>query len=101
MTRVRRRLSREEFPALHAFLAGYLHEDFVQEHATPESAARAFHREATAGERSVLAREATRFLTLTESWPWADVRAALSELGSAWRPRSRAMLAAVLFRLTT
>ena len=43
-------LKPEEFPALRNFLSGYLHEDFAQEHETPEGAVRALSREARADE---------------------------------------------------
>ena len=95
----KRRLG-DEFPALQAFLAGYLHQDFVEEHRTAEGATRAFRREANADERRQLAIEAARFMALIEPWPWADVRDGLAALGAAWRPRSRAALLTVLLRLT-
>lgn len=90
----------DEFPALQSFLAGYLHQDFMQEHKTAAGATRAFQRDADAAERRQLAGEAARFAALIESWPWSEVRDALTELGAAWRPRSRAVLVAVLKQLT-
>lgn len=90
----------DQFPALGAFLAGYLHQDFVQEHKTAAGATRAFQREADPAEQRQLAAEAARFAALIEPWSWAEVRSALTELGAAWRPRSRAVLLAVLQQLT-
>ncbi|MEO5894501.1 MAG: contact-dependent growth inhibition system immunity protein [Vicinamibacterales bacterium] len=78
-----------ELPALAAFLAGYLHEDFVAEHDTPEGAIRAFSRDATAGERRQLATDLERYLALSAGWSWRDVRRGWTGLGGAWAPRSR------------
>jgi CdiI immunity protein len=83
---------RDQFPALHAFLTGYLHEDFVGEHKTPRGASRAFRRDAQPAEQRALEEEAARFIALSAEWPWRDVRHAFSDLGARWAPRSRAAL---------
>ena len=89
-----------KFPALSAFLAGYLHQDFQLDHQTPAGAARAFHRDADATDRAALSKEAARFLAATESIDWSLVRDALDRLGSAWAPRTRADLVRLLTTLS-
>ena len=42
----------DPFPALTQFLSGYLHEDFVLDHKTPEGARAAFLKDANARERA-------------------------------------------------
>ena len=90
------RSSSASFPALAEFAAGYLHEDFVVEHGTPLGAVAAFLREASDSERTALRVDAARFLDHATSRPWAEAVATFSCLGGAWRPRTRAELAAVL-----
>ena len=84
--------SPSELPALAAFLSGYLHEDFVAEHETPEGAIRAFARDATAAERKQLARDLKRYLVMSADWSWRDIRRGWTGLGGAWAPRSRQAL---------
>ena len=91
-----RRVTRDQFPALSEFLAGYLHEDFLQEHGSPAAAARAFAADANAPDRQALVVEMRRFLGLTEGWPLNDLRQALTTLGAAWRPASRAEVEALV-----
>ena len=81
---------RAQFPALTAFLQGYLHEDFVSEHGTAVAAARAFVGDATPAERSALLHEWHAFLAATSAWTIAEIAALLTrELGGAWAPSSR------------
>src|SRR5262245_23428860 len=87
-----RSLKADDFPALRDFLDGYLHEDFVQEHGTPEAAVRAFLADASADEKAQLRNDAQRFAAAIKEWPWADARLALRRLGGAWAPGSRAAL---------
>ena len=91
-----RRVARDQFPALSEFLAGYLQEDFRQEHGSPAAAARAFAADADAPERQALAVDLHRFLALTEGWPLDDLRQALTTLGAAWHPASRAEVEALV-----
>jgi hypothetical protein len=86
----------EEFPMLSQFVAGYLHEDFVQVHSTPAGAMRAFLADASAAERDQLRQEATRFLSAASTRPWPEVASAFHRLGGAWSPRTRAELASLL-----
>ena len=85
----------ERFPALSQFAGGYLHEDFVAEHGTAKGARDAFLRDASARERAAFGREGERFIEETAVLSWADARAAFRTLGGAWRPASRAALAAL------
>lgn len=91
-----RRVRREDFPSLHEFVAGYLHEDFVSEHKTPAGAVRAIGCDSSAEENRRLQADAARFLALTDGWPWRDLRRGFLDLGGAWAPRSRAALTAFL-----
>lgn len=85
----------ERFPALSQFAGGYLHEDFVAEHGTAKGAREAFLRDASARERAAFGREGQRFIEETAGLSWADARGAFAALGGAWRPASRAALAAL------
>ena len=82
----------DAFPALTEFLSGYLHEDFVLDHKTPEGARDAFLKDANARERAAVAHEFEQFLAATRAQSWTDVRTSFSALGGAWTPKSRAAL---------
>ncbi|MEQ1912748.1 MAG: contact-dependent growth inhibition system immunity protein [Vicinamibacterales bacterium] len=92
MSAAKKRASAPEFPALTQFLSGYLHQDFVLDHKTPEGARDAFLTDANARERAAVADEFERFLASTQTLSWADVRTGFSALGAAWTPKSRAAL---------
>jgi len=96
MTEPKQRLDPVHFPAFAQFLAGYLHEDFVVEHKTPAGALRAFVADASPDERERVRGEAQHFLIGAASIPWPDVQAAFTRLGGAWRPHTRAELAALV-----
>lgn len=91
----------ERYPALAQFLAGYLHEDFVLDHKTPEGARDAFLRDANARERAAVRKELAQFLAEADQRVWSEVRNGFSELGGAWAPKSRAALAAFAEGLMT
>src|SRR3982751_3289663 len=89
-----------EFSALEGFLAAYLHEDFREEHATPDDALAEFLEDATSDDVSRLAHdwrgfqargaplgEHTRLHILTHT------------LGSAWSPRHFADVEALFAKL--
>jgi len=84
-----KRATASDFPELRRVFAGYLHEEFVQEHGTPAQALEAFRHDADAGERTRFAQEATRFLEQTRALDFDDVAELVSALGSAWTPASR------------
>ena len=79
-----------DYPQLRQFFEGYLHEDFVQEHRSPEGAMRAFEADASPAELRRFRAEAKRLLARVESQELDDIRELLAKLGSKWVPRSRA-----------
>ena len=93
MSAAKKRVSTPDpFPALTQFLSGYLHEDFVLDHKTPEGARDAFLKDANARERAAVADEFGRFLAVAQTLSWTDVRTGFNALGGAWTPKSRAAL---------
>jgi CdiI immunity protein len=86
---------RTDVPALVAFLSGYLHQDLLEEHASPEAALHAFMAVASPAERERLAADWHTFYTRTAAWPLTAVRRALADLGSAWVPPTRSRLEAL------
>lgn len=85
-----------DYPQLRQFFAGYLHQDFVQEHRSPDGARRAFEADASAAELRRFRAEAKRLLARMESEELDEIRELLSSLGSTWAPRSRAAVAKLL-----
>jgi hypothetical protein len=86
-------LQRQAFPALTAFVRGYLHQDLPVVHQTAAAAAAAFCADASPGERSALAQELAALTALTADRPPRDLQRFLEEqLGSAWTLRSAADL---------
>jgi hypothetical protein len=86
------------YPQLEAFLGGYLHQDFIEEHGDLAGAVAAFARDASVKERRALVRDWQTFRQEKQGTTLADMRADLSSLGAAWSPRRTADLA-VLDRL--
>lgn len=84
------------FPELQRVFAGYLHEDVLAEHGSPEKALRAYRTDAAPEEVRRFRREAKRFLALSSTLDFDKVRALLHDLGSRWIPPSREALVAVL-----
>jgi hypothetical protein len=83
------------YPQLEAFLGGYLHQDFAEEHGDLPGAVAAFARDANPRERNGLAREWRAFREQHARATLAEIRTALGRLGGAWTPRSKADLAAL------
>jgi hypothetical protein len=81
-----------DYPELRRFFEGYMHEDFVHEHGTPEGALRAYEADASEPERRRLRSEATKMLAAVEAGTLADARSLLASLGARWTPRSLAAL---------
>jgi hypothetical protein len=91
-----KRLKASEFAELRRVFAGYLHEDFLEEHGTAAAAVHAFLQDANTVERQRFSTEARRFLDRTAALDFADVRALLARLGCKWTPPSREALTAAL-----
>jgi hypothetical protein len=89
-----------EFSALEGFLAAYLHEDFREEHATPDDALAEFLEDATSDDVSRLAQDwrtfRARVAPLVED---ARLRILTQTLGSAWSPRHFADVEALFAKL--
>jgi contact-dependent growth inhibition (CDI) system CdiI-like immunity protein len=93
-------LKASDFPEMQRVFAGYLHEDFLEEHGTPRAALRAFHEDANASERQRFSRETRRFLERTAALGFSDVRVMLARLGCRWTPPSRKAMVAVFTQAT-
>ena len=81
-----------DYSELRRFFAGYMHEDFVHEHGTPEGALRAYEADASEPERRRLRSDATKMLAAVEPGTLSDARTLLATLGAKWTPRSLAAL---------
>ena len=80
-------LSVAKFRLLESFFSGYVHEDYVAEHGSPEGALRAWRLDANAREGRQFDREAEHLLEAALSLPFEQVAAFVRrDLGSAWRP---------------
>src|SRR5579872_5023950 len=90
------RFSRDDFPQLADFAAGYLHQDFRSEHRTPAAAREAFLKAVNQDERRRFDRDVERFLRATGPASWEDVQQAWAALGAAWMPRDRRALERLL-----
>jgi hypothetical protein len=80
-------LSASRYPTLESFFSGYLHEDFVVDHGSPQGALRAFETDASQEERRAFDREASALLDATATLPFETVADFVRRgLGAAWRP---------------
>ena len=89
-------LSPSAFPELRRVFEGYLHEDVLVEHGTPEAALRAFRADAAPADVLRFRSEVKRFLAQTRGLDFDSVRALVSQLGCRWIPPSREALIALL-----
>ena len=95
-------LRRAGFPALTAFVQGYLHEDYVAEYGSVFQAIDAFMRDAGDKDRSALRRDFRGCAEATSAWPIERLQDFFTrELGGAWAPPSRELLDAVVNQLGT
>jgi len=78
-------ISAADFPALRSFLRGYFHQDMKEEYGSPEEAVREFCEDASAQERSAVARDWAHFVEQTKGLPLAQVNRILTvQLGSSY-----------------
>src|SRR5215470_8368703 len=91
-----KRAMASDFPELRRVFAGYLHEDFVQEHGTASAALAAFREDSNAAERRRFSKEVRAFLEQTRTLDFGEVQALIASLGSRWTPASRQALVALL-----
>jgi hypothetical protein len=78
------------FPALRAFLRGYLHQDFAAVHGSVRAAAEAFLADASADERNQLVRELESLVEVVTGPKARALRAFIGDdMGSGWMPKSR------------
>jgi hypothetical protein len=83
-------LRRQAFPALRAFLRGYLHQDYAAVHGSMRAAADAFRADASADERDQLVRELESLTKIVTATKAGALRGFISEeMGSGWLPASR------------
>ncbi len=83
-------LRRDAFPALRAFLRGYLHEDYAAVHGSIRAAADAFRADASADDRDRLVEELESLAEIVNTRPVRALRDFVTaEMGSGWLPASR------------
>jgi hypothetical protein len=86
-----------DYPTLETFFSGYLHEDFVAVHGSPQGALRAFRADANKGEQRRFAREAVALLDAAEKLPFDVVANFIRrDLGASWRPTGLGQLQRLL-----
>lgn len=89
-------ISAADFPALRAFLRGYLHEDWPEEFSSAAEAARQFTEEADAEERKQVAREWQKFRERTKTESLDAINRILAQkLGACWQVADATELEAV------
>ena len=87
----------EHYPQLHAFLLGYLHEDFQFEYGTVLEARAEYLAQASFEERHEFADDCQRFLRVIDGVPVTAVREVLRRVfRCAWSPGNLVEVAAVL-----
>ena len=88
-----------DYPTLGSFFAGYLHEDFVEDHGSPEEALRAFRADADGEGQERVTRESAGLLDAAARLPFDVVADFIRrDLGAAWRPADLAQLERLLRR---
>lgn len=74
---------KDQYPEIHAFVRGYLHEDVVEEYGSPAQAAKNYRAGAGQHRLQQMKSEWARFLAINTDVKTAN--AALQHLGSAWQ----------------
>lgn len=93
-------ISAEAFPHFSTLCRGYLHEDFMQEHASVAAALEAFVGDLPPAERAAVAAEGARLVTALSELPIARLRAVLSAtFRAAWHPPTPRDVIALLERM--
>jgi CdiI immunity protein len=77
-----------DYPALHDYLPGYLHQDFGAEYGTAAAAVKGLVDDASDDEILQVKKEWKALRTNFAARPIEEMRAALVALGCAWRPAS-------------
>ena len=86
----------QQFPRLAEFFQGYLHQDFLDEYGSVESAASTYLSDSNPNQVRQLKSEWEKFLAVvrkhasTPSTQLSSFRRAMVELGSSWRPQTLA-----------
>lgn len=84
---------KEDYPALRAFMHGYLHEDYVEEYGSVKDAVIEFRTDSDEDEFRNVVSEWKAFLRKVKSQPIAAVQKAMREaLGGGWIPAKPADL---------
>ncbi|HEY3384732.1 MAG TPA: hypothetical protein VGK32_23470 [Vicinamibacterales bacterium] len=92
-------LSAADYPTPGSFFAGYLHEDFVEDHGSLEEALRAFRADADEEEQERFTRESAGLLEAAARLPYDVVAGFIRrDLGATWRPTDLAQLERLLGR---
>jgi hypothetical protein len=85
-----RGLRGDVFPALRAFLKGYLHQDFTAVHGSVRAAAEAFRADASEDERDQLVRELETLVETVSKQKTRSIGGFITDgMGSGWMPTSR------------
>lgn len=81
------------YPALRAFMHGYLHEDYAEEYGTAVDAVREFRFDSDDEEFKAVVAEWKRFMHQMKTMPIRTVQKIIrQELGAGWMPSSHADL---------
>ena len=89
-TQTSRELRGDLFPALRAFLRGYLHQDFAAVHGSVRAAAEAFLADASAEERKQVIQELETLANTVGKQKTRSIPGFITDgMGSGWMPRSK------------
>lgn len=84
---------KSSYPALRAFMHGYLHEDYAEEYGTAVDAVREFRFDSDDDEFRAVAVEWKRFMQQMKTQPIRTIQKVIrQELGAGWMPTTHADL---------